>query len=485
MPNSLTYAGIPLCLDQPELDNHIDYYLSLENSRWTTPQRVYPGPRLIEIARQVHNVNRPKLALGDWWYPVGMSRWSELHLVTTDDFYSQLVSAGFDSGGNPKANPLTFLQNGVTISSNMYILDIRPMGKMPSKPGCYIITFVDERYWFNFTPISLQITESTKWEDVINDVISGLGISGSFDSVPAAYLSPEPNSDLQARNENSAIVADAVAFNVGMRWVRNLNGSYKLQTAGSAKSTVNANIQNYWLAGGNSLTQNTKLVNGVLPGKTKVSYPKWCTCTGDYINPMHGHIPYWKNIGDEYAVDSNLSQFLPYQGFNATKVWHDTAKAIYDNPTDSDPKNKQQLTDLAQQISTDYYAWLNDGIDQSFPLLAWAAGVEGFHDVCWHWARDGVITRVQHLPWNYGPEEMQHHTQGVGSASSSSGSSVSSASGASGSGPSGSAPASGSAAVPSGSGNCYQVAVDVDLANCQVTYQTWCFSADGRLISVT
>jgi hypothetical protein len=482
MPNSLTYAGIPLCLDTPEFQDHVDKYLSFENSRWTTPQRVFPGPRLIEIARQVHNVNRPKLAIGDWWYPSSLSRWSELHAVTTDDFYTQLVNAGFDSGGNPKANPLVMLQNGITISSNMYILDIRPIGKMPSKPGCYVITFVDERYYFNFTPISLQITETTRWEDIINDTISTLGISGSFDSVPSAYLQPEPNSDLQARNENVAIVGDAIGFNVGMRWVRALNGSYKLMSPGTSAGIVATNLQNFWLAGGNSLTQNTKLVNGVLPGKTKVSFLKWCTCTNDYINPMHGHIPYYKNIGDEWPVDSNLSQFLPYQGSSAVKVWHDTAKAIYNSPTDSDPINKQQLTDLAQQISKDYYGWQNDGIDQSFPLLAWQ-NLEGHHDVVYHWARDGVITRVNHLPWNYGPEEMQHHTTGAGSASSSS-SSASSASSASAPSASGSAPASGSA-VPSGSGNCYQVAVDVDLANCQVTYQTWCFSADGRLVSVT
>jgi hypothetical protein len=367
MAQQITYGGIALNLDTPEITAFLDDYLPLSDARWTTPQRVYPGPRLLSASRPVHNVNRPALALGQWFYPVGMSRWSEVHLIVTETNYSQILAAAFDQDGNPVANTLSWTQNGIEIATQMYVLDIRPIARMASQPPVWVLSLVDERYYFNFTPLTLTIGNTTQWSDLVTDITTALDITATQDTIPAAYLQPEPDSDLQASSENAAILADTVAANVGVRWVRELSGTYYLQNVTTANGFVVLNKQTVWAAGGDAL-QDSVLTNAVLPGSVKVSFPKWFN--GGFVNPQRNHIPYCKNTGDEYTVTIGLntvSGFTDFKGSIAVKIFHDTGRAVFASLLDTSPTNVGQLNDLAAQIALDYYGGLPMALTKPFP----------------------------------------------------------------------------------------------------------------------
>jgi hypothetical protein len=406
VPNQITYGGIPVNLDTPALTEFLGKYLPLEDTVITLGERVYPGPRLLSLTRPLHNVDRPRLKIGQFWYPVGMSRWSECHLILTDDNYSQILGLAFDNQGDPLPNALTLDQNGVQVTTQLFVLEIRPISRIGTQPACYLMTLVDERYFFQFSFASFVISDSTKWTDLIKDVASALNITYTHDSIPAAYLKPEPESDLKSHYENAALLADGLAGNVGMRWVRNLDGTYKLMSVATAQEIVAANMPSVWEAGGDAL-QDSVLLNAQLPQRVHVSFLKFAN--GAYVNPDTDHLPYPKNTGDEYGVSILLDTvpgFEDFEGFTGSKSFHDTAKAIYSD-LDSPPTNASTLRALAVQIATDYYGWANDDLDQSFPLLAWPT-MEGNHDVSWQWDQNVILTRVQSFPINYGVEELLH-----------------------------------------------------------------------------
>ena len=394
----------------------------------------------------------PQLKVGDWYYPTGAGRFGVFRGVATSAMTKAMLAATNGSTSatfTMQAVPQGAINSGTyLVETNMFMLPPRPLGELnvgAGFDGLYLITRVDERYWFQYSPVSLQPTQNATWTSLINQCATALGISVTIPTIPTAYgTRPASDSQIWVDQENAAFLLDALAYSLGMVVVRNLDGSYTLQTASSAITQVNSNrgtsTQVVRQAGGEFFASGTLLPvgdlhasrNAAVPENLQVSFSKYVTGSGPcphYINPRYNEpqVTSWfeQSHGDSYnisvaasSVGSLVSGIVGTTGY--THTIHTTAKALY--PTEAaaftgTPDNAADLNNLATQIAQDYYFYqVGAGQDEVYPgTLLWAP--EGFHDIIWTYSdkRLGARTRVMRTQWNNLVREMQHGTM-VGGA---------------------------------------------------------------------
>lgn len=480
---NLEYAGIPFGLDllygqeEDEAVSNLMEYLEKKISfhylqDFSLPAG-YPGRNIGAIAYQwqVGPMPSPEVKIGDWYYPNTASRWSVFRMLAPSSIVKAMLAA-------TNGNPATFTMQAVpigpsnpsgastnfTVSTYMYMLPPRPLMEHGGKfDGMYLMTLVDERYYWQFNPINLRPTPGTTWQTLINQLAEALGttITVQAGAIPAVYGNPEYDSQFWVNQESAALLLDAVAFNIGCCVVRNLNGTYTLQTPLSSQATVNTNRGNansvVRVAGGDLFLSGTNLRvgnlgpsrNTVLPPSITISFPKYVQ--GDdpvphFSNPRYaGARPstwYETSFGDCFLVNvpltsggsqfSGLGGVIPPSGASAisgieiasgfSHSIHTTAKALYsgENQLNSNPINASGLTALAIQIAQDYFnGQVASAIDEVYPgSFVWTP--EGIHDVIWSFSHRerGAYTRIIRAEWNQIVREMQHGTPALSGSTS-------------------------------------------------------------------
>lgn len=389
------------------------------------------------------------IKIGDFYYPTTASRWSVFRGLATSGMTKAMLAATqgktfatfimsqspiSPNNPNPKGNTAAY-----AITTKMYMLPPRPLSELGGGKfdGLYLITLVDERYYFQGTPVILRPTRESTWANMAMQIAGVLSINLTVPSVPTVYTTPEPDSQLWTNFENSATLLDAIAFNVGSTVVRNFDGTYVFQTPEVAAAIVNQNRGNankvVRTAGGNIFEgSGTKLPvgdltlakNAVVPAEVLVTFPKYVF--GDdpvphYVNPRYQNQRpsawYEESYGDAYVVD------VPIQmgGINvsglvgvSTKVIHNTAKALYFGEMNAAsgmlPINMSGLTALSLQIAQDYYNnQVITALDEVYPgIVNWSP--EGIHDIIWTYsARERqAVTRVIHSEWTQQVTDFQH-----------------------------------------------------------------------------
>ncbi len=118
-----------------------------------------------------------------------------------------------------------------TVSSLMYMLPPRPLADHGGGfDGLYLVTLVDERYWFQYSSVTLHLNSSTSWDNLIVACANALGIFIYYTPIESTYSQPEPDSPLWVNEENPAVLLDAIAANLGRVVVRALDGTYTLKS---------------------------------------------------------------------------------------------------------------------------------------------------------------------------------------------------------------------------------------------------------------
>jgi hypothetical protein len=429
-----SYGGIPLTIDPPEAHQFIDKSINLNDVRVTTSWADWPGPGLVGLTFPNKTFSRPKLRIGSTFYPTGAARWTESHWLATQDQYDLIVPLAFN-GNVPVANTFLLQQGDNEVSTQLYLLPPRVLGKFGGQPGMWLLSFVDERYYWQYmNGGNLVVNNTTTWTTLITTLASALGISLDLPAVNSVYLQPSPYSDLYSRYESASLLLDAALLNVGYVLVRNLDGTYAAQTYPDAQTVDDNQQPDYLLAGGDMSA--TALTNGnlnntltaVLPASVTVTFPKVVIGTGVYPNAQAGHIPFPQTKGDVYALETTISQagFCgDYCGCPGSKIFHDTCPAYVYLPTDTVPINQADLMGLAMELSVDFYNGQLASIDEVIPgIFEWSP--ECANDLIWMWSAHECWTRIQRKPWNFGVTEMLHYEPSPSSASSSSGISSSS-----------------------------------------------------------
>jgi len=323
----VTYAGVPFVLDQGKVVRIHHPYMENDPATLALPpqkhqpladmidelNRIYPfvyledftlptdfpGRTLDCLARppKIGPMPNPHMKIWDYYYPTGAQRWSVFRGLATSSMAQAMLSA---SQGKT-ANPFVMQQSPVspdnpdndvdiyTIQTELYMLPPRPLADHGAGfDGLYLITLVDERYYFQGTPVLLTIDQETDWDDLIDELTNTLGITLLTNPiVQPAYGRPEKDSQLWCRFEQAPALLDAVAANLGLTVVRLLSGSYELLNPTQSAARINTNRGDansvVRTAGGDIFTSGTKLLvgdltaahNSVVPGILNITYPQY------------------------------------------------------------------------------------------------------------------------------------------------------------------------------------------------------------------
>src|ERR1700761_3055466 len=373
--------------------------------------------------------------INTWYYPNSASRWSIFRGLATEQMYQQMLNQSDEQNqadlemmcvpiGPTNPNPQADIEG---ISSSMYLFLGRPIAKTKTQyDGLYLLTFVDERYFFQGTPApELTINQNTTWEDIINVCIAALGITLVMPNIPAAYGQPEPDSQLWSQYENASTLLDAIALNLGMVVTRGLDGTYQMVSPLESQSLVESNRGNAQtvvrMMGGNIFSlSNAAIREAVVPSNIHVAFPQYVLNPAPHFmnsryTPQRPSCWYEDGFGGNYTVSVPIASGPPsvagLTGISDMTIWN-TAKAIQDHEDDTTPFNTSGLTALALQITTDVWNYkVVAALDETYPgIIDWIP--DGLHDIVWTYSSKKRVagTRVLRGSWNNDVKDMQHGT---------------------------------------------------------------------------
>lgn len=458
MSFQLTYAGVPLSIPTPEIISWINAALWQDHLQETMPRRSYPGRNLQNLATPFPGFPpRPFLNPGDFFYPTGVSRWGEYHgIVTWNQLTAILnivypgppgsstslpVSAAFtiadDGSTDPNHNP-NVQSPGVT--TLMYLLPPKPLSQVLDnvQQDLYLITLVDERYYFatRFFSFFGDPTTDKTWRNLIDSLVNDLGITfdypDDFDTDVVPYGLPEQlESSFWSTFESTPSLLDAAAWNVGCTIQRNIDGTYSMDfiedVALNSNDTPFTFLPTQYprpVAGGSIIWQPTfggilLGPNFVLPNTVSVIFPFYLEQVG-YTDTRHfiPNVPFDspREVYDvNIAISSLGNPFAQYTGSNFAVI-HDTARAYFSDLNAANPDNLTTLQTLAQNLAKDFCSNLLLGYDVNLPHIVALPDENSpnfqpqtLHDVIWTLRSDFASTRIFRKPWNLEAPQMQHH----------------------------------------------------------------------------
>jgi hypothetical protein len=302
----ISYAGVSL--DNPFSDAVLGFIR----------QRI-PESHLYDLCRQTHLHNRlvplgfakvlraRPVELQTLFWPWSASRFGLGYFLCSLPQLNLIRSVIYEDDVYQPGQLL--IEDGQTdrvIATDMWMLPARPITDIVDPdtglaiPTPYLLTLVDDRYWWWFRSAQIFINGgSTRWEDLIDELSQALSVSGTsvsigVDPIPPQYLFP---SRAFATNwEELPVVLDALAASIGMRLIRDLGGSVFLQSPTSAFASVGANLTSLpnpaVYAGGELALAGDVDDPGVLPQSVSVIFPQLCCTDESQIGPYLIDVPF-------------------------------------------------------------------------------------------------------------------------------------------------------------------------------------------------
>jgi hypothetical protein len=213
--------------------------------------RSYPGLGMSALTWPSGMRQPRRVEIGRFVWPSGMSRWAYGFFLMGGDQLEYFSSAPFGADGT-KNNLITLkmasgkLQSDETLTTDLYMLPPTPIARMTKQAdkqnNLYLITLVDERYFFQTKPLAdlgMTTIGTITWTALFTAIKSQLGIpSFLVDTINSEYMVPSPLMNLIG--EPIPYIADAAAFNVGQRIIRTYDGGYHSMSYSTAQTTADA-----------------------------------------------------------------------------------------------------------------------------------------------------------------------------------------------------------------------------------------------------
>ncbi len=375
---SLYYAGVELCLPKTEsitqsalvawVEANLstrDVYEFIRHPYWLG-ENSPPVPFSFAALSEDQPIKLSRL----WWPMWGASRWAVGHFLISERQKSAIEQAA------PNGGPATLemqwwdqaSQKVDGISPKLYYLPPRPLQQIPFAAGeegsFYLLTVVDDRFWWNTasTTGDLIVQEgTTTWANLYTTLASKIGITITADAISSAYL--QPSAAMSRHYRFVPPILDMVAFNVGQRIVRRLDGTVLARNYANAlsdqKADLNlASVQRGMHEAGGQMTASD--VNARIPGTISVAFPKTVVLVPN---------------GTFYS----LTAAITHKGTSFTKTFRHAAVADFTLIGDTNPNNKTELQALANQVATDYYGWAGANLDLKLAgIINWK--IDGYSD---------------------------------------------------------------------------------------------------------
>lgn len=247
-------AGVELLFPESSVRAEIESRIPLDDA-YPWLNRAWPGPRLTHLTYPTGFKPAESVRLGRFCWPRGASRWAYGHFLASSSQVKAVREVCYDKSGLKQvAVPLELSSPGLasdeTVATNVYVLPPVPLIRVPIDEkethfynGLYLITVVDERYYWWEKPcpdFAIDPASPPTWETLVDQCKYELGLDNIAipTLIEAKWLRPSPRLNLV--NERLPLVLDAIAYNIGRRVVRTLNGEVKLLTYDDSIGIFNA-----------------------------------------------------------------------------------------------------------------------------------------------------------------------------------------------------------------------------------------------------
>lgn len=207
------------------------------------PQKIYPlafrawpgvtvGQPIINLTPQ----NQMPVEINTLFWPWGASRFARANFVVSTDMLEGIRATVY-SGGAEAAADLVFSDGVNDITTQMWMLPATPLNGLTTG-GMWLLSLVDERYWWWGLNVSLTVTQgTTEWTDLYDQITD---ITVNYDPVNAAY--GKPPLIYGAIQRQLPTVLDAIGWSVQQRCVRDFDGTVTMQNVGTAQAIVSSNL---------------------------------------------------------------------------------------------------------------------------------------------------------------------------------------------------------------------------------------------------
>lgn len=204
------------------------------------PGRIFGGP----ILDAMPPIDLP-VTIGTVRWPRTASQFARAHFVVGETMLAQIrkaVQAQKGVVGGLTTGVLALADGNNTLEMNMWMLPAWPLQMAVAGAGAYLLTLVDDRYWWQQMPVTLSVTAGvTAWTDLYTAIGTALGIAIEVDTIPSAYGTP--TTDYTVYQQPLPAVLDAVAWGCGQRIVRDaVTGQVKAQNALTAIASVTSQL---------------------------------------------------------------------------------------------------------------------------------------------------------------------------------------------------------------------------------------------------
>lgn len=423
-----------------ELAAFLDRYLSLEGMRIFANSGELDELRVIspleessQIVLTIAKANWPESPtpqINTLYWPTGATRWASCLLLADDLGKNAIVnSANVDVAGDKYASAVNIVfeedgydgvvadgfsmdsQHRVSLKTEMYLLKPRPVAMPSGETKLWVLPLVDERYFWQWKHVgSTKDIEAENWEEFLKEIVSILSPAGAeyIESLPPAYdWKPDLLDKDSLSYANAAILLDAAAMSVGLRVVRNFDGSLNLFSSESGRQT--------WLS---STSSSRSQIYGI-----------WSQISGGDFTTQSGAASFPESVTvlmpGGNAIIKTQEDLEVSLGFAS-----DTTK-LFRVPYLPESYDETERSDLAKQIAKDFFGWRERHGDMSFTgLKPWE--MNGFEDyVSIEFGSPGragemyqAQTRVVSLPPNFSISTMLAAGMNTVSGGSGSGSST-------------------------------------------------------------
>lgn len=235
----VTFAGIPINDNEgnPEVAAWIERFVPLSRI-FPVSLRTWPGTFSDGPILNITPEEDAPVRINTLCWPWGASRFARAHFAVTAQNLLQ-IRAAVSPSTNSVRKPLVFSDGTNSVTASMWMLPAYPLTKVPDGP-LYLLTMVDDRYWWRDTLLNLDVNEgTTTWLDLYNAIGTALGVPITAAPVNPAY--GKPVAAYNTASQSLAAIFDAIAFSIGQRVVRSLSGSVSTQNPVNAAATVTAN----------------------------------------------------------------------------------------------------------------------------------------------------------------------------------------------------------------------------------------------------
>lgn len=222
----LTFAGVDLSPLTPALSDICDrWWIKEAPALWD-----WPG---YEMDRFHHLPIPPKPSkepapLNTLVWPSGASRWATFHSLVGGTQATAIENAVDVFSPTPADLVISDPDNGETVTTSMFLVGFRPVFVQESAQQLWLITLVDERYWWWMNDLSFSFTAGDAWDTLLYNLAAATNTGGAITvgSVSTAYGTPSP-ARWGIAGRPIPLLIDAAAKTVGMRFIRNLDGSVR------------------------------------------------------------------------------------------------------------------------------------------------------------------------------------------------------------------------------------------------------------------